>query len=236
MPAVCPQARRSSLMTRHIHRIAALATAGLAVAGLAACSSNPNSGGTGGGNSSSGAPVKGGTLRIVAASGPDHLDTVPAYYTADYIMERAYARQLLTYPTVPDPTFSSPGWKKDITPVPDIATAVPTTANGGITNGGKTYTFHIKPGVDWNTTPSPPGHLAGLRARVQGVLQPGQPGRQPRLLQRDHRRPDPVLQRRDRVLRQEVEQADRGEHRRASRTRTTSPASSRRTLPRSSST
>ena len=31
---------------------------------------------------------------------------------------------------------------------------VPTTANGGITNGGKTYTFHIKPGVDWNTSPA----------------------------------------------------------------------------------
>jgi hypothetical protein len=30
---------------------------------------------------------------------------------------------------------------------------VPTVANGGITNGGKTYIFHIKPDVDWNTTP-----------------------------------------------------------------------------------
>jgi peptide/nickel transport system substrate-binding protein len=30
---------------------------------------------------------------------------------------------------------------------------VPTTANGGITNGGKTVTFHIKPGVDWSTSP-----------------------------------------------------------------------------------
>ena len=37
--------------------------------------------------------------------------------------------------------------------MPDIATAVPTTANGGITNGGKTYTFHLKQGVDWNTSP-----------------------------------------------------------------------------------
>ena len=137
-------------MTRNIHRIAALATAGLAVAGLAACSSSP-SGSTGG---TSTKPVFGGTLRIVAASGPDHLDTVPAYYTADYILERAYARQLLTYPTVPDPTLTSAGWTKDITPVPDIATAVPTTANGGISNGGKTYTFHIKQGVDWNTSPA----------------------------------------------------------------------------------
>lgn len=134
-------------MTRQIHRIAALATAGLAVAGLAACSSS-NSGGTGGGNNAN-KPVFGGTLRIVAASGPDHLDPVPAYYTADYILEKAYTRQLMAYPTVPDPSFTSPGWKKDITPVPDAATSMPT-----ISNGGKTYTFHIKPGVDWNTSPA----------------------------------------------------------------------------------
>jgi len=124
--------------------------ASLAAAGLAACSSSSNgSGGTTGAK-----PVTGGTLRLVAASGPDHIDTVPAYYTADYILERAYARQMLSYPTVPDPTLTSSGWKADTTPVPDIATAVPTTANGGITNGGKTYMFHIKPGVDWNTSPA----------------------------------------------------------------------------------
>ena len=139
-------------MTRHIHRIAALATAGLVVAGLAACSSSGSGSGSPQGGSAN-KPVFGGTLRIVAASGPDHLDTVPAYYTADYMLERGYARQLLTYPTVPDPSFSSAGWKKDITPIPDIATSVPTETNGGITNGGKTYTFHIKPGVDWNTSP-----------------------------------------------------------------------------------
>jgi peptide/nickel transport system substrate-binding protein len=175
-------------MTRNIHRFAALATAGLAVAGLAACSSS-NSGGPASSNSSK--PVTGGTLRLVAASGPDHLDTVPAYYTADYMLERAYARQLLTYPTVPDPTFSSAGWHKDITPVPDVATAVPTAANGGITNGGKTYTFHIKPGVDWNTSParqvtaddfireykafcnpvSPVGNLGYYSSTISGLLQ-----------------------------------------------------------------
>ena len=136
-------------MTRHLYRFAALATACLAAAGLAACSTSKKTGPTTNANK----PVFGGTLRIVAASGPDHIDTVPAYYTADYILERAYARQLLTYPTVPDPTLGGPGWIKDTTPVPDVATAVPTVANGGITNGGKTYTFHIKPGVDWNTSP-----------------------------------------------------------------------------------
>ncbi len=81
-------------MRRRSQRIAAIAVAGLTAAGLAACSSS-----SGGSASSGGKPVRGGTLKFVAASGPDHIDTVPAYYTADYILERGYARQLLTYPT-----------------------------------------------------------------------------------------------------------------------------------------
>ena len=135
-------------MTRRFQRIAMTVIAGLAAAGLsAACTSSLGS------TSSGSSPVYGGTLKLIAASGPDHIDTVPAYYTADYILERGYARQLLTYPTVPDPSLTSSGWTKDITPAPDVATAIPTTSNGGITNGGKTYTFHIKQGVDWNTNP-----------------------------------------------------------------------------------
>ena len=55
---------------------------------------------------------------------------------------------------MPYTSTSSPGWTSDTTPAADVATEVPSTANGGITNGGKTYTFHIKPGVDWNTTPA----------------------------------------------------------------------------------
>ena len=99
-------------------------------------------------------PVKGGTLRLVAASGPDHFDTVPAYYTADYILERAYARQLVSYRVVPDPSVKSAGWQADTTPVADAATVVPTAANGGITDRGKIFTFHIKPGVEWSTHPA----------------------------------------------------------------------------------
>jgi peptide/nickel transport system substrate-binding protein len=91
---------------------------------------------------------------MVAASGPEHLDTVPSYYTTDYQLTHAYTRQLLNYPTLPYTSTSDANWVKDTTPAPDVATEVPTVANGGITNGGKTYTFHIKPGVDWNTTPA----------------------------------------------------------------------------------
>ncbi len=133
-------------------RFAGLAAAVLAAGALAACSSSSTSSPTT--SASSSTPVSGGTLNIISASGPDHIDTVPAYYTADYQLEHAYTRQLLSYPTVPYTGTSGAGWTATTTPTADIATDVPTVANGGITNGGKTYTFHIKPGVDWNTTPA----------------------------------------------------------------------------------
>ena len=138
-------------MTSTAKRLAALAAVLITGAGLAACSTSSSPSVSA---SSSTKPVYGGTLRIVAASGPEHLDTVPSYYTTDYQLTHAYTRQLLSYPTLPYTSFSDPNWVKDITPVADVATEVPTVANGGITNGGKTYTFHIKQGVDWNTTPA----------------------------------------------------------------------------------
>ncbi len=137
-------------MTSAPKRFVVLASAVLAAAGLAACSSSSSSTPS---VSSSMTPLYGGVLHIVSASGPDHIDTVPAYYTVDYQLERAYARQLVQYPTVPATSTSSPGWTTDTTPVADVATVVPTVANGGVTNGGKTYTFHIRPGVDWDSTP-----------------------------------------------------------------------------------
>jgi peptide/nickel transport system substrate-binding protein len=137
-------------MTSAPKRFVMLSAAVIAVAGLAACSSSKSSTPAA---SSSTAPQSGGTLHIVAASGPDHIDTVSAYYTADYMLERGYTRQLVQYPTVPYTSTSAPGWTTDTTPVADVATVVPTVANGGVTNGGKTYTFHIKPGVDWDSTP-----------------------------------------------------------------------------------
>jgi len=131
---------------------AGLAAAALAATALAACSSSSSTSSSSS-PASSGKPVSGGTLHIVSASGPDHIDTVPAYYTVDYQLERAYTRQLVAYPTVPATSTASAGWTTDTTPVADVATVVPTVANGGVTNSGKTYTFHIKPGVDWDSTP-----------------------------------------------------------------------------------
>jgi peptide/nickel transport system substrate-binding protein len=141
-------------MTGTAKRFAALAAGLTAAAGLAACSSSSTPTATSTPSTSSQKPVYGGVLHIVAASGPEHLDTVPSYYTTDYQLTHAYTRQLLSYPTLPYTSTSSPNWIKDTTPTADVATEVPTVANGGVTNGGKTFTFHIKPGVDWNTTPA----------------------------------------------------------------------------------
>ena len=124
------------------NRYVALGVAVLAAAGLAACSSSSSSS-TPAASSSSSKPVYGGTLNVVAAAGPDHIDPVAAYYTADYEFEHAYTRQLLAYPSENYNSTSDMGWTADVTPVADIATEVPTVANGGITNGGTTYTFHI---------------------------------------------------------------------------------------------
>jgi peptide/nickel transport system substrate-binding protein len=146
--------QRNMLMTNVSKRVGVLAMVATAAIGLAACSSSNSGAGKVNTTTSSQKPQAGGTLNIVANSGPDHMDTVPAYYTPDYMLERIYARTLVSYPTIPYSSTSSAAWTTDTTPVPDVATEIPTATNGGVTDGGKVFTFHIKPGVQWDTTPA----------------------------------------------------------------------------------
>jgi ABC-type transport system substrate-binding protein len=91
-------------------------------------------------------PQRGGTLRLLGTSDIFNLDTTSGYYTVLNIIARGFTRQLVSFP-------SSPDFLKEIQVAPDIATAVPTRANGGISADGKTYTFHLKRGVKWDTSP-----------------------------------------------------------------------------------
>ena len=117
-------------------RVPAVLTAiGLLVAACGTTTTTPTASGT-----------KGGTLLLLGQGDVDHLDTASAYYTVSYIVERAYSRQLVSYPTSSD-------LAKADSIVADAATQLPTTSNGGISSDGKTYTFKIKSGVKWDTTP-----------------------------------------------------------------------------------
>jgi ABC-type transport system substrate-binding protein len=91
------------------------------------------------------APRRGGTLKLLGTSDIFNLDTVSAYSTINILVGRTFARQLLTYQSVPRFTEA-------IKLVPDIATAVPMTGNG-ISADAKTYTFKLRGGVMWDTTP-----------------------------------------------------------------------------------
>jgi ABC-type transport system substrate-binding protein len=133
-----------------------LALAALTVVACGGGSSN-SGGGTGGSYgfnqtanaNTGGTPQYGGTLKIVGNADVDHLDTASGYYTTTNSLMRLYTRQLFSYPASQDTNTAT-------TPAPDIATVVPTKGNGGISADGKTYTIHLKSGVEWDTNPPRP--------------------------------------------------------------------------------
>ena len=52
-------------------------------------------------DSPAGAPVRGGTLKLLGTSDVFNLDTVSGYSTLNNLIGRAFTRQLLTYESVP---------------------------------------------------------------------------------------------------------------------------------------
>ena len=148
--------------------VTTIAVTGLLALGVAACGSS--GGGSSGGSSagsagSSGQPSgastptvplkagenpvgqslspagkkRGGTLTVYTSEDFEHLDPGESYFTNDYGIDGATQRALFAY---------KPNTQNDLSP--DLATVIPTTANGGITDGGKTITVHIQPGVHFS--------------------------------------------------------------------------------------
>ena len=130
--------RRAAKLSRH--RLGGLAVAGLAALVLSTALVASSSA------TERAAPQRGGTLRLLGTGDIFNLDTTSGYYTVLNIISRAFTRQLVSYPASPD-------FAKALRLAPDVATAVPTRANRGISADGKTYTFRIKPGVKWDTSP-----------------------------------------------------------------------------------
>jgi len=123
-------------------------------------------------NDANEAPERGGTLRILATSDVDHLSTSSAYTTMSMGFLRTTTRQLVAYPGDAD-------WAKATQVVADLATAVPTRENGGISADGKTYTFHMRRDAMWNTQPPRPvtvqDELRGMKLLCNPVSPTGAP-------------------------------------------------------------
>ena len=104
---------------------------------LAACGSSSGAGATSGAQTTT--PQRGGTLVVAFQNEPQTLDPAIDFEGNGWAIEHAIFGNLLNY--------STGAGAAGTTIVPDMATVVPTVANGGITNGGKTYIFHIRPGI-----------------------------------------------------------------------------------------
>jgi len=96
-------------------------------------------------NNARGAPVRGGTLLIEGSTDLSAaMDPQGEYETIGSTLERAYARQLVSYP-------ASTNLTKAEAIVPDAAASMPTVSSDGLT-----YTFTLRPGMMWNTNPPRP--------------------------------------------------------------------------------
>jgi hypothetical protein len=70
---------------------------------------------------------KGGVLNVVSNGDFEHLDPGSAYYALDYSIVQSTDRPLFSFPPNSANVLR-----------PDLATAIPTLSNGGITDGGPT--------------------------------------------------------------------------------------------------
>lgn len=143
--------------------LVAVAAFAMAACGSSGSSKAGGSGATGTTGSTAPAGVKGGTLNVVGNGDVDIFDTAAGYYDTTYTLFRAISRQLYQYP-------SATTTAAEINPVPDLATALPT-----ISNGGKTYTIHIRPGTMWDTTPARPVTAADEVLGMKRLCNPKSP-------------------------------------------------------------
>ena len=152
-------------------RLAAFAAVILAASTVAACGKSGTSGGS---TSAAGGakPVYGGTLEFVSAGDIDYMDPMISYYAPSAQLEQAWTRQLVSYLPSNNATTGT-------TIAADAASVVPTRANGGISPDGLSYTFHIRPGVRWDSSPARQvtsfDFLRGFKAMCNPTLGVGNP-------------------------------------------------------------
>lgn len=119
---------------------AAVVAALLSTAACGGGGSDDNGGGAGfdaaNGKVASASSAKGGTLKFASVQDADSWDPTRGYYGMAWNFMRYYTRQLITSKTEPG--------KKGAELTPDLATGM-----AKITDGGKTYSYTLRPGITW---------------------------------------------------------------------------------------
>lgn len=128
--------------------VAVVAAAALLSAGAAGC----------GAMRPSTQPRRGGTLTALSSADLQHLDPGQAYYVLDYSVVYATQRPLFAYLPADAATVT-----------PDMAAYMPTISNGGISDGGRTVTVHIRTDVHF----SPPVNRAVTSADIAYAIERG---------------------------------------------------------------
>jgi len=82
-------------------------------------------------------------------------DAAPLVYRIGIQSDVDNMNPFSTYNTIPWECFRVgynflTWYDADYKPTPDLAEPVPTVENGGVTEGGRVWTFHIRPGVKWS--------------------------------------------------------------------------------------
>jgi len=136
-------ARPHLIRFRHV----AVASAALALAGVVVAAADAS------GSSTTGAKAaRGGTITVLSAGDVDHIDPGQAYYSFSYQITYATQRPLLSYKP------------NSVTPIPDLASAMPK-----VSNGGKTVTVHIRHGIRF----SPPVNREVTSSDVKYAIERG---------------------------------------------------------------
>ena len=122
--------------TRHLLLALAAVTVGAFL--IAGCGGS-TSGSTTPSQAATAAPVKGGTLVATYQGEPQGLDPAIDWEGQGWAIEHTMFNTFIKYASKPGTAGTEM--------LPDLATEVPSQENGGIADGGKTYTFHLKEGI-----------------------------------------------------------------------------------------
>ncbi|HEY8860038.1 MAG TPA: hypothetical protein VIM27_11345, partial [Gaiellales bacterium] len=110
-----------------------------------------------------GAVQNGGTLRAGIPDDPDHLDTGISYAVEGWELLEATNNGLLTFKK------ASGGAGSEV--VPDMATAMP-----AVTDGGRTYTFHVHSGVHYSPPENRAVRPSDFAYAIERLFHVGSPG------------------------------------------------------------